>query len=42
MSPESFVKGGTPQEDYDQRLTEMYPGQLKNLRLLVPEAHDLG
>ncbi len=28
-------------EDYEARLTELYPGQLKNIRLMVPEAHDL-
>ena len=28
-------------EDYETRLTEMYPGQLKRIRLLAPEAHDL-
>jgi hypothetical protein len=28
-------------EDYDQRLTEMYAGQLKNIRLFAVEAHDL-
>ncbi len=28
-------------EDYEARLTEMYPGQLKHIRLLAPEAHDL-
>jgi hypothetical protein len=28
-------------EDYETRLTEMYPGQLKHIRLLAPEAHDL-
>jgi hypothetical protein len=28
-------------EDYETRLTEMYPGQLKRIRLLALEAHDL-
>ncbi len=28
-------------EDYDQRLTEMYSGQLKNIRLFAVEPHDL-
>ena len=28
-------------EDYDHRLTEMFPGQLKNIRLLAPDPHDL-
>lgn len=28
-------------DDYETRLTEMYPGQLKHVRLLAPEAHDL-
>lgn len=28
-------------EDYEARLTEMYPGQLKHTRLWAPEAHDL-
>jgi hypothetical protein len=28
-------------EDYDSRLTEMYPGQLKYIRLLAPDAYDL-
>ena len=28
-------------EDYETRLTEMYPRQLKHIRLLAPEAHDL-
>lgn len=28
-------------EDYEQRLTEMYPRRLKNIRLYAPEAHDL-
>jgi hypothetical protein len=28
-------------EDYEMRLTEMYPGQLQRIRLLAPEAHDL-
>jgi hypothetical protein len=26
---------------YEDRLTEMYPGQLKHIRLLATEAHDL-
>jgi hypothetical protein len=28
-------------EDYETRLTEMYPGQLQHIRLWAPEAHDL-
>jgi hypothetical protein len=28
-------------DDYQTRLTEMYAGQLKHIRLLAPEAHDL-
>jgi len=28
-------------DDYETRLTEMYSGQLKRIRLLAPEAHDL-
>jgi hypothetical protein len=28
-------------ENYEERLTEMFPGQLKNIRLLALEAHDL-
>jgi len=28
-------------DDYETRLTEMYPGQLKHIRLLATEAHDL-
>jgi Nucleotidyltransferase of unknown function (DUF6036) len=28
-------------ENYDERLTEMFPGQLQNIRLFAPEAHDL-
>jgi hypothetical protein len=28
-------------EDYETRLTEMYPGQLKRIRLLAPDPHDL-
>jgi hypothetical protein len=28
-------------ENYESRLTEMYPGQLKHIRLWAPEAHDL-
>jgi hypothetical protein len=28
-------------EEYEARLSEMYPGQLKHIRLLAPEAHDL-
>jgi len=28
-------------EDYGTRLTEMYPRQLKRIRLFAPEAHDL-
>ncbi len=28
-------------DDYQTRLTEMYPGQLKHARLLAAEAHDL-
>ncbi|MGE5112913.1 MAG: DUF6036 family nucleotidyltransferase [Acidobacteriaceae bacterium] len=28
-------------EDYEQRLAEMYPGQLKRIRLLAPDAYDL-
>jgi uncharacterized nucleotidyltransferase DUF6036 len=28
-------------EDYETRLTEMYPRQLKHIRLLALEAHDL-
>jgi hypothetical protein len=28
-------------ENYEDRLMEMFPGQLKNIRLLAPEAHDL-
>jgi hypothetical protein len=27
-------------EDYEMRLTEMFPGQFKNLRLLVPDPYD--
>jgi len=28
-------------EDYESRLTEMYPGQLQHIRLLAPDALDL-
>ena len=28
-------------EDYENRLAEMYPRQLKHIQLLAPEAHDL-
>ena len=28
-------------EDYDQRLIEIFPGQLQNIRIFAPEAHDL-
>jgi hypothetical protein len=28
-------------EDYDQRLTEMYPGALQHIRLLAPDPHDV-
>ena len=28
-------------EDYDQRLTEMFPGAIPNLRLLAPDPYDL-
>jgi uncharacterized nucleotidyltransferase DUF6036 len=28
-------------EDYEDRLVEMYAGEFNNIRLLVPEAHDL-
>jgi len=28
-------------EDYETRLTEVFPGQLKHIRLLAPEAYDL-
>jgi hypothetical protein len=28
-------------ENYEMRLTEMYPGQLQRIRLLASEAHDL-
>lgn len=28
-------------EDYDARLTEMFPGRFKNLRLYVPDPYDL-
>jgi len=28
-------------ENYEERLTEMFPGQLNHIRLLAPEAHDL-
>jgi hypothetical protein len=28
-------------KDYESRLTEMYPDQLKHIRLWAPEAHDL-
>jgi Nucleotidyltransferase of unknown function (DUF6036) len=28
-------------EDYETRITEMYPAQLKHIRLCAPEAHDL-
>lgn len=28
-------------ESYDERLTELFPGQFRNLRLFAPEAHDL-
>ena len=28
-------------ENYQERLTEMFPGQLSRIRLLAPEAHDL-
>lgn len=30
-----------PPEDYETRLTEMYPGSFANIRLFAPEAHDL-
>lgn len=28
-------------DDYERRLTEMFPGQLKRIRLLAPDAYDL-
>jgi hypothetical protein len=28
-------------EDYETRLMEMYPGQLTNIKVFAPEAHDL-
>jgi hypothetical protein len=28
-------------EDYDHRLTEMFPGQLQKIRLMAPDPHDL-
>ncbi len=28
-------------EDYDKRLTEMFPGQFKNIKLLAPDPYDL-
>jgi len=28
-------------ENYDERLTELYPGRFKNIRLFVPDAYDL-
>jgi hypothetical protein len=28
-------------EDYDKRLTELYPGRFKNIRLCIPDAYDL-
>jgi hypothetical protein len=31
----------TMPEDYDSRLTEMFPKQFQNLRLFAPEAYDL-
>jgi len=34
------VAVNTMPEDYDTRLTEMFPGQFKNLRLLAPDPYD--
>ncbi len=28
-------------ENYDERLTELYAGRFKNIRLFVPDAYDL-
>lgn len=28
-------------ENYEERLTELYPGRFKNIRLFVPDAYDL-
>ncbi|MEY2414294.1 MAG: hypothetical protein QOD84_2900 [Acidobacteriaceae bacterium] len=28
-------------DDYESRLTELHPGELNHIRLMVPEAHDL-
>src|SRR5262249_20706532 len=36
-----FVTIATVPEDYDQRLTEMFPGALRHLRLLAFDPYDL-
>jgi hypothetical protein len=36
-----FVKVNTMPEDYEQRLTDMFPGKFRNLRLMAPEPYDL-
>ena len=35
------VNVATPPEDYDQRLTEMFPGTFKNIRLFALDAYDI-
>ena len=35
------VRVATPPEDYDQRLTEMFPGAFKNIRLLALDPYDI-
>jgi len=36
-----FVTVATVPEDYDQRLTEMFPGEFRRLRLLALDPYDL-
>lgn len=35
------VSVATPPEDYDQRLTEMFPGSFKNIRLFALDPYDI-
>lgn len=35
------VSVATPPEDYDQRLTEIFPGTFKNIRLFALDAYDI-
>jgi Nucleotidyltransferase of unknown function (DUF6036) len=36
-----YIPVNTMPEDYEARLTELFPGRLKNLRICVPDPYDL-